>query len=168
MEANNTQRENHHNGDDAYALGRPKTPHIDVIEIKEFKKLNSSTLIRNFSSLIGQIIDNTNENFLNGNINVIEYLISKYTGVSINEVRGIEKFSIKIQTDLALLNIIAEYLPILKELKLNNSRIPEITDLGTNFSNITTLHVNSCQLQDLSGIYIAYYRYIMFPEPRGP
>jgi hypothetical protein len=131
---------------------RPKTPHIDVVEIREFKQFDSSLLIKNFGSFMKQIIDNNNENFLNGDLNVIEYIISKYTNVNIEDVKDIEKFSIKIQSDLALLNIFANYLPKLKELKLNDSRVLSITDLGSSFNNLITLHVNNCQLKDLSGI----------------
>jgi hypothetical protein len=130
---------------------RPKTPHLDVLEVREFKMLDSSMMVKNFRSFIEQIINNNNENFLNGDINVIEYIISKYTNVSTEEVKNIEKFSIKIQTDLALLNIFANYLPMLRELKLNQSKILSITDLGSNFSNLITLHVNNCELKDLSG-----------------
>jgi hypothetical protein len=132
---------------------RPKTPHIDAIEVREFKQLDSSGMIKNFSAFMKQIIDHKNENFLNGDINVIEYIISKYTNIPIEEVRNIEKFSVRIQSDLTLLNILADYLPKLKELKLNDSKIVSMSELGSNFSNLITLHVNNCQLKELSGIF---------------
>jgi hypothetical protein len=146
---------------------RPQTPHLDVVEIREFRNFDSTMMIKNFSAFMKQIIDNNNENFLNGDINVIEYIISKYTDIPINEIKNIEKFSMKIQTDLALLNIFADYLPKLKELKLNESKVPCISDLGSNFSNLITLHVNYCQLKDLSGTIVNNFRYTVFPEARG-
>jgi hypothetical protein len=163
MEGNKHTNNNHYiQVSEPLTQSRPKTPHIDVIEIRELKKFNSAGIIKNFTSFMEQIIDNNNINFLNGGINVIEYIISKYTGVCLEEVQIIEKFSIKIQTDLALLNIFADYLPKLKELKLNNSRISSITDLGSNFSYLTTLHVSRCQLNDLSGIFVIYLGILCF------
>lgn len=132
--------------------GRPQTPHIDIFEIREVKKTEPNQLNKNFTYLMKQIIETNNENFLNGDINVIEYMIGKYTGLEIEEVRNLEKFSIKINSDFGLLNQFGQYLPKLKELKLNYSTIPSITDIGTTFSKLKILHINNCGLKDLSGI----------------
>ena len=130
---------------------RPVTPHLDMIEIRELKKIDSSQLTKNFSILMKQIVDYGNENFLNGDLNLIEYIISKYANVDTKDLLTIEKFSIKIISDFGLLNIFGGYLPNLNELKLNDSTIPSISDIGSNFINLKILHVNNCNLKDLSG-----------------
>ena len=38
----------------------------------------SDILFKNFSNFMRQIIDSQNDNFLNGNINVIDYVLVKY------------------------------------------------------------------------------------------
>jgi hypothetical protein len=131
---------------------RPQTPHIDFLAIRESKKTEPENIIKNFSSFMKQIVDTQNKNFLNGDLNVIEYLISKYTGIEVENVKSIEKLSIKINSDFGLLNQFGQYLPNLRELKLNSSLIQVISDIGTNFSNLKILHVNNCNLKDLSGI----------------
>lgn len=132
-------------------LARPQTPHLDMIEIRELKKIDSSQVTKNFSLLMKQIVDNGNENFLNGDINLVEYIICKYAGIEIEELQTIEKFSIKIISDFNLLNIFGGYLPNLKELKLIDSTIPSISEIGSNFSNLKVLNVSSCGLKDLQG-----------------
>jgi hypothetical protein len=133
-------------------IRRPQTPHLDMMEIRELKKIDSSQITKNFSLLMKQIVDYGNENFLNGDINLVEYIISKYAGIEIEELTNIEKFSIKIISDFGLLNIFGGYIPNLKELKLNDSTIPSISDIGSNFLNLRILHVNNCGLKDLQGI----------------
>ena len=76
-------------------LARPQTPHLDMIEIRELKKIDSSQVTKNFSLLMKQIVDYGNENFLNGDINLVEYIICKYAGIETEELQTIEKFSIK-------------------------------------------------------------------------
>lgn len=134
-------------------LKRPATPHIDLQEIGDIRKLEPDQVKRNFSVLMKQIVDNNNQNFLNGDINLIEYLISKYTNLKIEAVKHVEKFSIKINSDFGLLNQFGLYLPSLKELKLNFSVVPCINDIGSSFSKLKILHVSDCSLKDLSGTY---------------
>jgi Leucine-rich repeat (LRR) protein len=144
--------DSHKNTTNSPKLGRPQTPHLDMIEIRELKKIDSSQITKNFSLLMKQIVDYGNDNFLNGDINLIEYIISKYAGLETEELSTIEKFSIKIISDFGLLNIFGGYLPNLKELKLNESAIPSISDIGSNFTNLRILHINNCGLKDLQGI----------------
>jgi hypothetical protein len=143
---------NNKNENNSSPYRRPQTPHLDMIEIRELKEIDSSQITKNFSILMKQIVDYGNENFLNGDINLIEYIISKYAGMKIEDLETIDKFSIKIISDFGLLNIFGGYLPNLKELKLNGSRIPSISEIGSNFSNLRVLHVNNCGVKDLQGI----------------
>jgi hypothetical protein len=109
---------------------------------------------KTFSNIIKQIIDHNNDKFLNGETNVIEYIISKHTNVDINEIRNIENFTLKVISDYGILNMIGECLPNLKELNLGGSIISSISDIGSKFANLKILHVNNCGLNDLDGINI--------------
>ncbi|XP_034542533.1 leucine-rich repeat-containing protein 56 [Notolabrus celidotus] len=46
------------------------------------------------------------------------------------------------------------YLPKLVQLKMNNSVLTSVRDLGTTLSHLQVLHMSSCSLQDLDGISI--------------
>ena len=129
---------------------RPETPSIDIIAIRN--QGDNSGVIKNFSSLFKQIITNENKNFIEGEINMIEYIISKYTNISVNKVNEINKLHLKINFEYNLLNQFGEKLPILKELKLSGSNLPSIMDLGSNFKNLMVLNMDNCNLSDLSGI----------------
>lgn len=131
---------------------RPETPSIDVIAIRNQGDSGNSSVIKNFSSLFKQIVTNENKNFLEGDINMIEYLISKYSCISISNVSQIIKLHLKINAEYNMLNQFGEKLPNLKELKLNNSNIPSISDLGSNFSNLQLLNMDNCNLSDLTGL----------------
>src|SRR5690349_14220582 len=111
-----TERSNSSNPRSKKFTQRPQTPHIDILAIREMKKSEPDNIIKNFSSFMKQIIDTNNENFLTGEINMIEYMISKYTNIDISEVKTLEKLSIKINSDFGLLNQFGQYMPNLKEL----------------------------------------------------
>ena len=130
---------------------RPETPHIDLLAIRNIRKNEPDQIIKNFSSFVKQIIDTENEKFLNGEINLIEYIISKYTNVNIHNLNDLEKLSLKINAEFGLLNQFGHKLPILKELRLNGSNIISISSIGTEFRNLKILQVNNCNVKDLSG-----------------
>jgi hypothetical protein len=132
---------------------RPQTPHIDLLEIREIKQVDSNQLTKNFQNLMKQIVETNNENFLRGDVNVIEYILSKYTNMSIEEVKKLEKLSMKVNAETGLLNQFGQYLPNLKELKLNFCNIPSINDIGSSFEKLIVLNVSDCNLKDLSGKY---------------
>ena len=132
-------------------LKRPATPHVEIagdLTVKSSKE----NIFKNFSSLMKQIIDNQNDNFLNGNINLIDYLLAKYLNITTEEISTLDKISIRITKDYGLLNQFGERLKNLVCLKLNESFIPCISDIGTNFTNLKILQVNDCRLKDLTGI----------------
>ena len=98
-----------------------------------------------------QIVDSNNENFLTGEINIIEYIISKNTGIPLDEVRNLEKLSLKINKDFDILNQFGQYLPNLKELRINFSGIHSIEDIGSSFKNLKILQITYCNMKELSG-----------------
>ena len=130
---------------------RPETPHIDLLAIRNIRKNEPDQIIKNFGSFVKQIIDTENEKFLNGEINLIEYIISKFTNVNINSLNELEKLSLKINGEFGLLNQFGQKLPNLKELRLSGSNIICITSIGTDFRNLRILQVNNCNIKDLSG-----------------
>jgi hypothetical protein len=130
---------------------RPQTPHLDLLNIRSIKSHEPEQIIKNFGSFVKQIIDRENDKFLNGEINIIEYIISKYTNVNITNISELEKLSLKIHAEFGLLNQFGQKLPKLKELRLNGSNIIEIANIGSEFRNLTILQVNNCHIKDLSG-----------------
>lgn len=128
-----------------------KAPHIDLFNIRELKINDSSNVMKNFSQMIKQIIDTKNSKFLDGDINLIEYILSKYTNIPIEKIPDIERISLKVSFEYGLLNQFGQYLPKLKELKLNYSTIPSITDVGSTFDNLKELYITNTGLKDLNG-----------------
>lgn len=122
------------------------TPHVDLISIQS----NDSSQ-RNFNSVFKQIVETNNENFLNGDLNIIDYLISKYTNTKQDDIKGLKKISIKIQSELGMLNLFGQNLPKLEELSLSGSIIHKIEDIGCSFTNLRMLNVSNCFLDDING-----------------
>ena len=132
-------------------LTRPQTPCIDIVAIRSNPE-TSTGKIKNFSNIFKQIVDNENKNFLEGNVNIIEYIISKYSNIPVKDIKNIVKLNLIINSEYGLLNQFGEKLLYLRELKLTGSKIPSIADLGTNFKNLVVLNLDNCNLSDLSGI----------------
>ena len=136
---------------------RPETPRVFIGEnIQSRQNSNSDAkndlILRNFSNFMRQIVDNENDKFLNGDINVIDYVLAKYLKLNITEIQNLKKLNIKINGSYGLLNQFGQRLINLKFLKLNDSFIQSIDDLGSNFKNLKILQINNCKLKDLSGI----------------
>ena len=136
---------------------RPETPHVFIgenIQSRQSPNNNAKNdlILRNFSNFMRQIVDNENDKFLNGDINVIDYVLAKYLKLNITEIQNLKKLNIKINGSYGLLNQFGQRLINLKFLKLNDSFIQSIDDLGSNFKNLKILQINNCKLKDLSGI----------------
>ena len=136
---------------------RPETPRVfigDNIQNRQSSNTNEKNdlILRNFSNFMRQIVDNENDKFLNGDINVIDYVLAKYLKLNIAEIQNLRKLNIKINGSYGLLNQFGQRLINLKFLKLNDSFIQSIDDLGSNFKNLKILQINNCKLKDLSGI----------------
>ena len=136
---------------------RPETPHVFIGENLVSRQTSNESakndlFFRNFSNFMRQIVDNENDKFLNGDINVIDYVLAKYLKLNISEIQNLSKLNIKINGSYGLLNQFGQRLSNLKFLKLNDSFIQRIDDLGSNFKNLKILQINNCKLKDLSGI----------------
>ena len=136
---------------------RPETPRVfigDNIQNRQSSNTNEKNdlILRNFSNFMRQIVDNENDKFLNGDINVIDYVLAKYLKLNIAEIQNLRKLNIRINGSYGLLNQFGQRLINLKFLKLNDSFIQSIDDLGSNFKNLKILQINNCKLKDLSGI----------------
>jgi hypothetical protein len=136
---------------------RPETPRVFIGENMNNNQSHNQNakndlIFRNFSNFMRQIVDNKNDKFLNGDINVIDYVLAKYLKLNISEIQNLRKLNIKINGSYGLLNQFGERLINLKFLKLNDSFIQSIDDLGSNFKNLKILQINNCKLKELSGI----------------
>ena len=137
---------------------RPETPRV-IIGDNLGGSINrgggnsqNDALFKNFSNFMRQIIDSENDKFLNGDINVIDYVLAKYLKMNITDLQKLQKLTIRINGSYGLLNQFGQRLTNLKFLKLNDSYIQSIDDLGSNFKNLKILQINNCKLKDLSGI----------------
>ena len=138
---------------------RPQTASI-IIDSKSNEDLSENdpgndTILRNFSNFMRQIVENENDKFLTGDTNLIDYVLSKYLKIDIPSLQNLNKLSIKINGSYGLLNQFGQRLANLIYLKLNNSLIQGINDLGTNFKNLKIIQMNNCKLKDLGGIFEA-------------
>ena len=134
-------------------LARPKTPRVIIDSNSTNDNITQDDLIlKNFSNFMRQIVENENDKFLNGDINLIDYVLSKYLKIHINDLKTLNKLAIKVSGSYGLLNQFGQRLTELIYLKLNNSFIQNINDLGTSFNNLKILQMNDCKLKDLSGI----------------
>ena len=131
---------------------RPQTASIIIDSKSAEENLENDTILRNFSNFMRQIVENENDKFLNGDINLIDYVLSKYLKIDIKALKTLNKLSIKINGSYGLLNQFGQKLTNLLYLKLNNSFIRSINDLGTNFKNLKIIQMNDCQLKDLGGL----------------
>ena len=137
---------------------RPETPRVIIGDnlggpIKRGGgNSQNETLFKNFSNFMRQIIDSENEKFLNGDINAIDYVLAKYLKMNIEDLQKLQKLTIRINGSYGLLNQFGQRLTNLKFLKLNDSFIQSIEDLGSNFKNLKILQINNCKLKDLTGI----------------
>ena len=137
---------------------RPETPRVIIGDnlsgpnSKGGGSTQNDALFKNFSNFMRQIIDSDNGKFINGDINVIDYVLARYLKMNITDLKNMQKLTIRINGSYGLLNQFGQRLTNLKFLKLNDSFIQSIEDLGSNFKNLKILQINNCKLKDLSGI----------------
>ena len=136
--------------------GRPQTPQVIIGQNAEDDNKESNEqkeiILKNFPNFMRQIVESKNDQFLNGGVNIIDYVIAKYLNISIDDLKSLKKLSIKVNGSYGLLNQFGQRLTELVYLKLNDSFIQSINDLGTNFTKLKILQINNCRLKDLSGI----------------
>jgi len=135
---------------------RPDTPHIDFLSLNEVNDPDSLDINRHFSLFMKQIIDMKNNDFINGNIDVIEYILSKIANLNIKNLKYLEKISLRLSHESELLNQFGQRLPKLLDLRLNGSNIISISNIGTTFENLIVLQINNCNINDLSGKNLFY------------
>ena len=130
--------------------GRPQTPQVVIGSNTEDdnKETNDQTeiILKDFPSFMRQIVESKNDQFLNGGVNIIDYVISKYLNISIDDLKSLKKLSIKVNGSYGLLNQFGQRLTELVYLKLNDSFIQSINDLGTNFTKLKILENESSRV----------------------
>jgi hypothetical protein len=68
------------------------------------------------------------------------------------DISKVRRLELKVDTTEMSMSSVGHRMPCLNEVKLNNSIIPSIRDLGTGFKNVRILWVSRCGLKDLEGI----------------
>jgi hypothetical protein len=131
---------------------------LPIVYKLSIQKGEKEILSGEFDELMKQIIDTNNTDFINGDINLIEYLISRYTNAPSTEIMNITTIKMKVKENFGMLNDFGLYMPNLKELNLSGSCIKSIHDIGSSFLNLVELNVSNCGVVDLSGnkIYLLY------------
>lgn len=79
-------------------------------------------------------------------------LLEKYLGISQDEFPTLSNLALRFDANCDSLQILGEIMENLMELKLNNSIIPSIRDIGTSLRGLKVLWVNRVGLEDLSGL----------------
>jgi hypothetical protein len=133
----------------------------DFFQLPNYLKLNSTYVQKNeenedaqwkeFNDLVKNIVDSNNDNFLKGNANIVEYLITKYSNIPVKDISTVESISIKVDKDFGMLNDFGIYLTNLAELNLSGSVLHSISEIGISFNKLKILNVSNCQINDLSG-----------------
>jgi hypothetical protein len=80
-----------------------------------------------------------------------EEAIEEITKKSPSEFFEITKIKLRFNSANDSLDILGDFLPALTELKLNNSMISSLRDLGTRIRHLRFLWINYSHLRDLSG-----------------
>jgi len=130
---------------------RPETPHLDFLSMNEENQTDSQNITKHFSVFMKQIIDMKNNDFISGNIDVIEYILSKFTNIEMKNLKYLEKISLRLSYEFDLLNQFGQRLPKLLDLRLNGSNIVSISNIGTTYENLIVLQINNCNINDLTG-----------------
>lgn len=107
--------------------------------------------------LFGAAYENTfidileNEDVVNGT-EINERLLEISLGMDKDELRRLEKIEIVVDTTNTHMQHVGEVLQSLTSLKLNDSVIPSVRDLGTSFRHLRVLSINRCEMKSLAGL----------------
>ena len=114
--------------------------------------INNDTTPQNeeFQKMVADIAKNKNSNeYLKEEANIVESMIVKYGKIKIEEISNLTELVIQIPKNFGMLNDFGYYL---QKLKISNSRIKSIDEIGISFILLEVLNVSQCELEDLSGI----------------
>ncbi|KAI3388394.1 hypothetical protein SNEBB_003754 [Seison nebaliae] len=88
-----------------------------------------------------------------------EHLLTEYLSptrlkqlTEVKDLNDVKKLELIIDMDRTSFGNFGHYMPNLKELRLTDSFITKIRNLGTQFKNLTILFMGNCGLEDLEGI----------------
>lgn len=114
-----------------------------------------------FNNVVSDIIEKEKVEYLQGDQNIIEMFICKYGQVNQKELNVIKSLTMNnLPQGFGMLNDIGFRLPQLIELNLSHSQIKCISEIGISYDNLTTLIIQHCGLNDLSGKPCLCYYYL--------
>lgn len=111
-------------------------------------------LAKEFNELVKEIIETNNKSFLEGNVNIVEYLINKHQladGEEYKDYLNMTSICLKVRENFGMLNEIGLYLPNLIDLNLSGSSLTSVEEIGFSFVNLKVLNISNCNLSDISG-----------------
>ncbi|XP_074438556.1 leucine-rich repeat-containing protein 56 [Larus michahellis] len=131
-------------------VARPASAAVRVTDLSWRGNLNPSPLIKDDGELL-----------------MDEYLSPRKLKVltGVDDLQRVKALEVRVDTRENSLGSFGAYLPNLRELKLNNSLLVSVRDLGTTLSHLRVLWMAHCGLSDLDGIsscgslkelYVAY------------
>ena len=122
-----------------HAISFPSDFELDISLISSNKELTT-------------MFNSNDQSFLSGQTNIIEHLITKYSGVPLEKLCSVENLTLKLPKNFGLLSDFGFHLNNLKHLTLTGSHISSLNELGTSFNQLQSLNVSHCNLEDLSGV----------------
>ncbi|KAH9587246.1 Leucine-rich repeat-containing protein 56 [Schistosoma haematobium] len=115
---------------------RPKSALVQIIEIQE-KTVNPTPALRRLSETL-------TDEFLS------EQKLRELTGFE--DLSMVSTLDLEVDTDRMSVANFGTYLPNLRHLRLSNSNIPSVRDLGTFFNNVEVIWMPRCCLVSLDGL----------------
>ena len=111
---------------------------------------NKSAIFHNFNEKILEMMENQDEQMDELELN--QQFLSDFLGLQPDKFEQLTKIEFKIDATIHNLQRIGEILPNLTELKLSDSIVKSMRDLGTSFKNVKILWIARVSLTDLCGI----------------
>ncbi|XP_036390565.1 leucine-rich repeat-containing protein 56 [Megalops cyprinoides] len=139
-----------HSSRDRATVVRPGTPRVSVTELSGCDQINPTPSINEDSELLAELCLSPEK-------------LKDLTGTP--DLRNVTTMEMCVDTRENTLGNFGAYLPRLVQLKMNNSLIMSVRDLGTTLSHLQVLWMARCGLADLDGIpsfsslkelYVAY------------
>lgn len=141
---------NNNNNDDSDKNNEQSEGLIHAVAFPSDFELDIALLSSN--NELTTIFKSNDQSFLSGQTNIIEHLITKYSGVPSEKLDSVDNITLKLPKNFGLLSDFGFHLNNLKHLTLTGSYIPSLNELGTSFKQLQSLNVSHCELEDLSGV----------------
>jgi hypothetical protein len=126
----------------------------NMVRFKLSLQKNQNITSKEFEEILKEIIQTQNTDFIDGKINLIEYLIQKTSSKEVGNknLKDINEMNLKLYDNFPFMNEFGRYMPNITHLNLSGSNIKSIEDIGSTFVYLSHLNVSNCQLEELTGL----------------